>query len=275
MTVARLLTAGLPVALVLLLTASPGTAQEPSPAPPTTPTLPAPEDERPPAPAEPLDPRPEDAQEPAPAEEPDAPPRRRGPAITARVSGLAGFQSFTATDSFKAVLDTSSGPVFGGGAGLLFGRSLFVDVMVTRFSADGTRVFVTDGGEIFDLGIDTRVTVTPIDVSVGWRFAGTPRLGPTGRPRFRAVPFAGGGFGVQQYEETSEFAESGDDVSDTHGSYHVLGGVELPFTRHLGVTADVLYRWVPDAIGQAGVSAVYDETDLGGAQVRFRFTYTF
>jgi hypothetical protein len=89
------------------------------------------------------------------------------------------------------------------------------------------------------------------------------------------VPFAGGGFGFQQYEETSAFAESGDDVSETHGSYHVLGGVELPFTRHLGVTADALYRWVPDAIGEAGVSAVYDETDLGGAQIRFRFTYTF
>jgi hypothetical protein len=276
MTVARLLTGRLPVLLVLLLTAAVGNAQEPSPTQlPPTPTRPAPEEERPPAPAEPLDQQPEDAQEPAPADEPDALAGRRGPAITARVSGLAGFQSFTATDSFKAVLDTSSGPVFGGGAGLLFGRNVFVDVMVTRFSADGTRVLVTDGGEIFDLGIDTGVTVTPIDVSVGWRFAGTPRLGPTGRPRFRAVPFAGGGFGVQQYEETSEFAESGDDVSDTHGSYHVLGGVELPFTRHLGVTADVLYRWVPDAIGQAGVSAVYDETDLGGTQVRFRFTYTF
>lgn len=244
-------------------------------------------------------PRAAHAQDPAPAEDapvvaspqPDEPPdaqaegedrgaarqqpRRRGPAVTARVAGLAGFQTFTASESFDAVLGTSSGPVFGGGGGLLLGRNLFVDVMISRFSASGSRVFVTDGGERFDLGIDTQVTVMPVDVSIGWRFAGRPRLGPTGRPVFRAVPFAGGGFGFQRYEETSEFAEGDEDVNESHGSYHVLGGIELPFSRHLGVSADVLYRWVPDAIGTTGVSAVFDETDLGGAQVRVRVTYTF
>ena len=251
MSLARLCASGLPAALAVLLAVGPARAQEPSPTPPA------------------------EEQPPAPDEEPDVPGRPRGPAITARVSGLIGFQSFTASESFEAVLDTSGGPVYGGGAGLLLGRNLFVDVVVSRFSADGTRVFVTEGGELFDLGIPTQVTVTPIDVSVGWRFSGAPRPGPTGRPGFRAVPFAGGGFGFQRYEETSELADASDDVSETHGSYHVLGGVELPVSRRLGVTADALYRWVPDAIGEAGVSAVHDETDLGGAQVRFRITYTF
>ncbi|BCS34488.1 hypothetical protein TBR22_A37150 [Luteitalea sp. TBR-22] len=195
--------------------------------------------------------------------------------VRARVFGLVGFQSFTAADSFAAVLDTSSGPVFGGGGGMLLGRNLFVDVSVSRFSADGTRVFVTDSGEVLDLGIATQVTVTPMDVSIGWRFAGAPKPGPTGKPRFRPVPFAGGGFGLQNYEETSEFASSGDDTSDSHGSYHVLGGMELPFSRRLGVSADVIYRWVPDAIGSGGVSAYYKETDLGGAQVRVRVLFTF
>jgi hypothetical protein len=55
----------------------------------------------------------------------------------------------------------------------------------------------------------------------------------------------------------------------------VLGGVELPLSRRLGLSADVLYRWVPDAIGSGGVSAYYDETDLGGAQVRVRLLFTF
>ena len=89
------------------------------------------------------------------------------------------------------------------------------------------------------------------------------------------MPFAGAGFGFQQYEETSEFAAGEDDVSESHGSYHVLGGVELPFSRHLGASADVLYRWVPDGLGTGGVSAYYDETDLGGAQVRLRIVFTF
>ncbi len=277
MTAARVTSTVAASMLALLLGAPPSAAQEPTPSqpPPTTPpTLPRPEPERPLAPVPTPEDAPEDAQTPE-GDQAAGAGARRGPGVTLRASGLVGFQSFSASESFKAVLDSSSGPVFGGGAGLLFGRHLFVDVMVSRFSADGTRVFVTEGGEVFDLGIPTQVTVMPVDVSVGWRFAGRSRLGRTGRPVFRPVPFAGGGFGFQRYEETSEFADAGDDVDDTHGSYHVLGGVELPFSRRLGVTADVLYRWVPDAIGEGGVSAVYDETDLGGLQVRFKVTYTF
>ena len=138
----------------------------------------------------------------------------------------------------------------------------FVDVQVSRFRADGSRVFISEQGERFDLGIPTTVTVTPIDISAGWRFAGAPRRGPNG-------------VGSQRYAETSEFAESRDDVHESHGSYHVIGGVELPFTTHVGAQVDAVYRWVPDAIGTSGVSDHFDESDLGGAQIRFRIAYTF
>lgn len=242
--------------------------QEPAPPPTPPPTLPAPEPDRPAAPEDP----PVEAQ---PVDDDEPPTRRRGLHLRPRLFGLAGVQSFTASETFKAVLDTSSGPVFGAGGGLLLGRNLFVDVSVSRFAASGSRVFITSGGEVIDLGIDTDVTVTPIDVSIGWRFAGTPRLDARGRPRFRAVPFVGAGFGVQQYEEVSEFSEPGDDVGHSKGSYHVLGGVELPFGRRLGIAADALYRLVPDAIGAGGVSAYYDENDLGGVQVRLRVMFTF
>ena len=260
---ARRLLVLLPLVCAALLSGTPALAQDTPPAP----ERPA---DQPPPPQPPDEPA-------APADEDpvDEPVRKPGLAIRGRVFGLAGFQSFTATDSFSAVLDSSSGGVFGGGGGLLLGRNLFVDVSVSRFSADGTRVFIADGGEVIDLGVPTQVTVTPIDISIGWRFAGAPRLGPNGKPRWRPVPFAGGGFGFQQYEETGDFAESGEDVSESHGSYHVLGGVELPFGRHLGAAADVLYRWVPDGLGTSGVSAYYDENDLGGAQVRVRVIFTF
>ena len=115
----------------------------------------------------------------------------------------------------------------------------------------------------------------PIDVSIGWRIAGARRSRPLASPAFRAVPFVGGGFGFQQYKETSEFSIGEDDVEESNGSYHVLGGIELPFGRAVGASADVLYRWVPDAIGTGGVSAHYDETDLGGVQVRMRVVVTF
>jgi hypothetical protein len=89
------------------------------------------------------------------------------------------------------------------------------------------------------------------------------------------VPFVGGGAGVLRYRETADFAEPGDDVDDSFGSYHVLGGVELPIARRFGAAIDGLYRWVPDAIGEGGVSAAYGETDLGGFTIRARATFTF
>lgn len=214
------------------------------------------------------------------------PPARRGraprpagaaPAVRLRLSGHLGYTSFTASDTFEAVLGESGGPVYGGGVGVLLGRHLFVDVQVSRFAAEGERVFVTDDLEVFPLGIPTTVTTTPVDVSVGWRFApgpARPGLAPR-RQGFRPVPFVGGGVGLLRYEEKADFAESGDDVSDSFGSYHVLGGVELPFTGRLGASVDGLYRWVPDAIGEGGASAVFGDTDLGGLTIRVRATFTF
>jgi hypothetical protein len=199
------------------------------------------------------------------------------PAVRLRLSGHVGFTNFTASDTFEAVLDKTGGAVFGGGVGVLLGRHLFVDVQVSRFSADGERVFVTNDLQVYPLGIPLTVTTMPIDISAGWRFAPGPvRPDPTVRRQgFRPVPFVGGGVGVLRYKETAEFAEAGDDVNDSFGSYHVLGGVELPFTPRFGASVDGLYRWVPDAIGEAGASAVFGENDLGGATIRVRAIVTF
>jgi len=210
------------------------------------------------------------------------------PAFRIRLSVHAGGTSFTATDSFQAVLGTNTGIVLGGGGGVLIGRRLFVDVQVSRFSADGERVFVTDDLQRFPLGIPLTVTVVPIDISVGWRFApgppkpGAPTAGQakpgatvTARRSRRPVPFVGGGLGILRYRETADFAQPGDDVDESHGSYHVLGGLELPLTRRIGAAVDGLYRWVPDAIGEGGVSKVYGDTDLGGFTIRARATFTF
>lgn len=204
-------------------------------------------------------------------------PPGAAPAARLRLSGHVGFTTFTASDTFEAVLGKSGGPVFGGGAGVLLGRNLFVDVQVSRFSAEGERVFVTPGKEVFPLGIPTTVTTMPVDISVGWRFApGPARPGVAPRRQgFRPVPFVGGGVGLLRYDETADFAEAGDDVNDSFGSYHVLGGIELPFTGRFGASVDGLYRWVPDAIGEAGASAVFGDTDLGGFTIRVRATVTF
>ena len=83
--------------------------------------------------------------------------------------GDVGGTRFTATESFTAVLGSPGGVVYGGGVEAVFAQSLFVSFRASRFQKDGTRVFVFEG-EPIDLGIATTVKVTPIELTVGYRF---------------------------------------------------------------------------------------------------------
>jgi opacity protein-like surface antigen len=202
------------------------------------------------------------AQTPPPA---SRPPARPAPQSTFSVRGFGdvGATTFTASDSFKAVLGSASGVVFGGGGEVVLPSNIFASIRVSRFTKDGERVFIFNG-ERFPLGIDTTVTVTPVLLTGGYRF---------GARRTALVPFVGGGVGWHRYEETSEFADDDDNVSETHVGYHVVGGVEYRLSRLFGVAGDVQWAMVPDGLGQPpnSVSAAFDETDLGGVTVRVRF----
>jgi hypothetical protein len=178
--------------------------------------------------------------------------------------GMLGNIRFTATESFDAVLGTSTGFIFGGGArvGLPFG-GLFVDVGAWRFQGEGQRVFVFED-EVIPLGIPLEVTVTPIEISGGWRFSirQLPKLSP----------YVAGGLTVMKYGETSDASSNADDVDETFSGYHLLGGAEYKITRWLGLAGEASWTTVPDSIGEAGVSAAFDETDLGGLTFRFKVT---
>lgn len=188
------------------------------------------------------------------------------PSRSVSIGGYAtfGLISFTATESFDAILGTTSGPIFGGGArvGLPWG-GLFADVGAWRFHGNGERAFVF-GGEVIPLGIPVDLTVTPIEISGGWRFRirSLPKLSP----------YVAGGLTAMKYHESSEGSTSVDDVDDTFNGYHLLGGAEYKITRWLGVAGEASWTTVPDAIGESGVSAAFNETDLGGATFRFKLT---
>ena len=64
-------------------------------------------------------------------------------------------------------------------------------------------------------------------------------------------------------------------MDESFTSYHFLGGVEVPLWKFLGVGAEYHHRWVPDALGTGGVSAEFNETDLGGGTFRFRVIFGF
>ncbi len=185
-------------------------------------------------------------------------------AASTSIRGFADLAStmFAASESFETILGASTGTLFGGGGEVILPQRIFVSVRASRFQKEGERVFVFDG-QTFGLGIDTTVRVTPIELTAGYRF---------GPPRWRVVPYAGGGLGWHRYEETSAFAEDDENVNETHRGYHLMGGVELRLARWLGVGGEAQWTTVPDALGQDpnGVSAAFDETDLGGATLRVK-----
>ncbi|MGE0363856.1 MAG: hypothetical protein AB7H93_14215 [Vicinamibacterales bacterium] len=176
--------------------------------------------------------------------------------------GMAGLTFFTAKETFDAVLDTSTGSMVGGGVRLIIPGGPYLEVGAWRFRRDGERVFVGSGGDVFRLGIPATVTMTPLEVTAGWRFRGL-----LGR---RVTPYLGAGFTSLRYEETSEFADSGENVSDRFSGYHLTGGAEMRLHRWVALTGDMMWTAVPDAIGGAGASQVFEEDDLGGTSLRLR-----
>jgi opacity protein-like surface antigen len=185
----------------------------------------------------------------------------RGPSF--RGFGTAGMTIFTASDSFKAVFDSSVGPLFGGGIEVGVRRDLFVTVAASRFARTGRRLFAFQG-QIFDLNEPTEVKITPLEVSVGYRFSVSAKS--------KWSPYVGGGIGWHRYTETSPGATDAEDAHETFTGYQVMGGVERPLRNWIALAGEGQFTWVPNALGQSpsSVSSVYDEHDLGGLTLRVK-----
>jgi outer membrane protein W len=182
--------------------------------------------------------------------------------IEAHGFGDLGVTVFTASDSFKAALGSSVGVVFGGGAGVVLPQQIFVDVRASRFKKSGSRTVVANG-EVFDLGISNAITITPLEVTGGFRF---------GRLRDQTRPYVGAGISWYRYSETDEFATTSESVSKTFTGFHVLGGAEFRVHRYFGIAGEVAWATVPNALGEepSSVGSPFGETDLGGATVRVK-----
>jgi hypothetical protein len=189
-------------------------------------------------------------------------PASPGSGVSVRGYGEAGLHWFAASETFKAVLGSSRGSIFGGGVEALWNRRLSVSFDASRFQGTGERVFVFNG-EVFPLGLDVKVDIVPIAVNVAYRFE---------RPRRALTPFVGGGLNWHRYTETSEFAAEGEDVSATYSGVHALGGAEWRLSRYVAVAG--VGRWISvrNALGTepTSVSQVFDEHNLGGYDLRVR-----
>jgi opacity protein-like surface antigen len=180
---------------------------------------------------------------------------------TFRGFGVAEYEFFQAHNSFDAIFGSSTGLLYGGGVEMSAGPMWFVQGRLSYLSKQGERAFVHDG-EVSRLGIAETVTIMPIDVTVGYRLGSQPGF----------MPYVAGGLGSLTYNEESASADASDNSKGTFLSYHVAGGVEVPLVKKwFSVAGEVQYRGVPGALGSAGVSKEFGETDLGGVSACVKF----
>jgi hypothetical protein len=182
-------------------------------------------------------------------------------ALSVRGYVTYGSTVFSSSESFEAITGESSKAGIGAGATVIgIWRGLFADVGVSQQELDGQRVFI-DAGTVYPLGIPVSIRMRPVDIAGGWRFW-----------YGRLSPYAGAGVTLLSYEETADFAEGGDNVSESKTGALVLAGLDVAIIRWLHVGAEFRYRGVTGVLGDGGVSDIYGEDQLGGYAVAVRIS---
>jgi outer membrane protein W len=182
------------------------------------------------------------------------------------INAQGGYFGMKASDSAKAVFDSSSGFTGGGGLSYAFGKHFYLEAGARYFSKTGEKVFVAAAGDpVFKLGFPLKARLLPVYGTLGYRFMG-------GKSAF--VPYLGVGGGVTSYREESTVAGITTTESQSKASFHGLLGLEYG-RGHLRLAVEGLYTAVPNAIGVGGVSKIYGEDDLGGFVALGKLIYSF
>jgi hypothetical protein len=167
-------------------------------------------------------------------------------------------QQFAASQTFDAVFGQRNQTLVGGGLNITQ-ETFYLELSASQFKKTGQRAFL-NAGQAFRLGIPLRATITPFEMTGGYRFLQWRRV----------IPYAGGGVGLYKYTETSDFSTDDENVDTRHAGAIVEGGVELRLHRWIGVAVDAHYTYVPGIIGSGGISQDAHENDLGGISARFK-----
>jgi hypothetical protein len=186
-------------------------------------------------------------------------------------------ESFAAVKTFDAVFGRSDASFWGGGVDLVLWQHYYVEVAVSRLLKKnavltGHRVALLNG-QTYDLGMPLTVSIMPLEVGGGYRFAFWPRV----------LPYVGAGFGSYAYKETCQddatrpnlcaaLADPGEtaNVNTHHRGLVLVGGAEVRLYRWIGIAADVHFARVPGIIGAGGVSKELGESNLGGVSARVK-----
>ena len=233
---------------------------------------------------------------PAAAQVKPKPPAPARPASSGPTIGFRGYVNFdfvsmAATDSFDAVLGTSSmSGVGGGGEVLRIWKGLFGRIGVSSMSDTGSRVAIVNG-DVIPLDIPIEISLRTLEIGGGWRHEIRPRprvpskvppktpppppakapARPAQPPPPRFALYGGAAMLQVAYKETSSFAEPGETGRASLSGFSVFGGAEVTIWKWVFAGAEGQYRSIDQALGEGGVSEVFGETNLGGAVFRVMF----
>jgi hypothetical protein len=181
-----------------------------------------------------------------------------GASFGGRIFIGAEGQSMTAKDTFDAI--TGETTLFGGGGGVevhRLWRHVFLRASASRLQVEGERIFVFEG-TVFRLGIPMDVTLTPLEVTAGWRFDREGR---------RVVPYLGGGTVFMNFREDFQGATAAERVQKRFTGSVAFAGVDVSVVRFVSVGAEVAYRTVK-VTRPGGALGAFREDDLGGVSMR-------
>lgn len=178
------------------------------------------------------------------------------------LQGRIGYMDITqAADSFKAVFNSSGGFSVGGGAKIDFARGFFFEATFDYCSRNGYRAFVSED-KVVQTDLDTNVIIAPLCFSAGYQLLRDKSISP----------YVGGGFSFYYFKE-KEYITWEETTSFWHNGYHLLGGIEFFKRDKVSLCAEGKWSHVPDVIGHHGVSAIYEEDNIGGLSIIFKINF--
>jgi opacity protein-like surface antigen len=186
-------------------------------------------------------------------------PSGNEPAAAFRGFGSIGVAQFAARQSFEAVFGEARGMMLGAGAQVRFRNGMFVQGSIDRLSKTGERVVVLDG-TIFPLGIENKVTITPLHVTAGYRMRASRSI----------APYGGGGISFVNLTQTTEFDLPEEQFTNRSRGWNAIGGVEYRVDRSVSIAAELRYEQFATALGSGGVSQLFNEHNLGGLRTQFK-----
>ncbi len=159
---------------------------------------------------------------------------------------LSYFDPTQAKDTFDANFSGGKAITFGVGGMWVLRNGLYLEGAFDYYKKSGHKVYI-GGGQSIDSGFSTDIKIIPITASAGYVFM----------RKSSWSPYVGGGIGYYKVDVS-------DGNADNAFGYHILGGVELLKGRAFGLAAELKFSTAPNALGNGGTSALFDEDNVGG-----------